>query len=169
MYIRAYTCIYIHLRAYAYIYMHIRTYTYIRCPQLGVSICTYSLEIHSLWFTYGSSQPNIRLPWSHIRAHMFNIRAYTYVYVCHTSCTYTIRSVPYVVRILHVFASIIENIRSHTADRMLIYTYAHTCILSGSLMGFAPFLCHFTNRHWVQIVWLCTSVDAGNIWWSWKW
>ena len=67
---------------------------------------------------------------------MFNIRAYTCVYACDTSCTYHIRSVPYVVRILHVFASIIENIRAHTADRMLIYTYAYTCIyvLSGSLM-----------------------------------
>ena len=29
MYIRAYTCIYIHLRAYTYWYMHIRTYTFI--------------------------------------------------------------------------------------------------------------------------------------------
>lgn len=68
---------------------------------------------------------------------MFYIRAYTFMYVCDTSCTYTIRSAPYVVRILHVFASIIENIRAYTADRMLIYTYAHTCIyvLSGSLMG----------------------------------
>ncbi len=50
------------------------------------------------------------------------------MYVCDTSCTYTIRSAPYVVRILHVFASIIENIRAHTADHMLIYTlrtYVH--------------------------------------------
>ena len=46
------------------------------------------------------------------------------------------RSMPNVVRILHVFASIIENISAYTADRMLIYTYAYTCIyvLSGSLM-----------------------------------
>ena len=44
---------------------------------------------------------------------MFYIRAYTFMYVCDTSCTYTIRSAPYVVRILHVFASIIENIRAH--------------------------------------------------------
>ncbi len=71
---------------------------------------------------------------------MFYIRAYTSMYVCDTSCTYTIRSAPYVVRILHVFASIIENIRAHTADRMLIFTYAHTCIyvLSGSLMKYCP-------------------------------
>ena len=68
---------------------------------------------------------------------MFYIRAYTFMYVFDTSCTYTIRSALYVVRILHVFASIIENIHAHTADRMLIYTYAHTCIyvLSGSLMA----------------------------------
>ncbi len=35
--------------------------------------------------------------------------------------------------------------------------------------GSAPFLCRRTNRHWVQIVWLCSRVDAGNIWRSWEW
>jgi len=35
--------------------------------------------------------------------------------------------------------------------------------------GFAPFLCLRTNRHRVQIVWLCSRVDAGNIWRSWEW
>ena len=40
MYIRAYTCIYIHLRAYTYIYLHIRTYTYIfKHHQIAVGRC----------------------------------------------------------------------------------------------------------------------------------
>ena len=40
MYIRAYTCIYIHLRAYTYIYMRIRTYTYIfKHHQIAVGRC----------------------------------------------------------------------------------------------------------------------------------
>ncbi len=34
---------------------------------------------------------------------------------------------------------------------------------------FAPFLCLRTNRHRIQIVWLCSRVDAGNIWRSWEW
>ncbi len=34
--------------------------------------------------------------------------------------------------------------------------------------GFAPFLCLHTNRHRIQSVWLCSRVDAGNIWRSWE-
>ncbi len=35
--------------------------------------------------------------------------------------------------------------------------------------GFAPFLCLSTNGHRVQTVWLCSRVDAGNIWRFWEW
>ena len=35
--------------------------------------------------------------------------------------------------------------------------------------GFTPFLCHITNRHRVQNVWMCTRVNAGNIRRPWTW
>lgn len=55
-------------------YVHIPSYTFSRCPQQGVSICTYSLEIHShtapVKPTYGS-----------LEVKYVHIRAYTSVYV----------------------------------------------------------------------------------------
>jgi hypothetical protein len=119
---------YVHIRAarictYNYKYVHIRSYTYSRCPQQGVSICTYSLEIHSHTAPVNPTYGSLEIKYVHIRSVYERIRTCTYVIR-----RVTIRSAPYVVRIMHVFASINVIIRSHTADRMLIYTYAYTCI-----------------------------------------
>ena len=128
------TCVYV-LHVYAriitntYIYVHIRT--------VGVpSRVSVSARIHWKYIHIRLRSTQHTAPLKSNTCIYVRIRAYTYVYVCDTSCTYTIRSETYVVRILHVFARIIQNIRSHTADRMFIYTYAHTCtyVLSRSLM-----------------------------------
>ena len=53
MFIRAYTCIYIHLRSYTYIYMHIRTYTYIfKHHQIAVGRCFGGEAADVFWQQY---------------------------------------------------------------------------------------------------------------------
>ena len=128
------TCVYV-LHVYARIITN--TYIYVHIRSVGVpSRVSVSARIHWKYIHIRLQSTQHTAPLKSNTCIYVRIRAYTYVYVCDTSCTYTIRSETYVVRILHVFARIIESIRSHTAVRMFIYTYAHTCIyvLSGSLM-----------------------------------
>ena len=113
------------------------TYIYVHTRTVGVpSRVSVSARIHWKYIHIRLRSTQHTAPLKSNTCIYVRIRAYTYVYVCDTSCTYPIRSETYVVRILHVFARIIKSIRSHTAVRMFIYTYAHTCIyvLSGSLM-----------------------------------
>ena len=123
-------CMYMHV--FIQKYVHIHAYTYLRCHQQGVRNTPYLHVFIGNTCTYGSSQANIRLLWSHIRAHACNICAYI--------CTYNIRHVSMlygVCRILHVYARIvIESIRAYKAHSICNYTCIYTCTygVSGSLM-----------------------------------
>ena len=50
-------------------YVHIRSNTFSRCPQQGVSICTYSLEIHSHTAPVNPTYGSFVVKYVHIRAY----------------------------------------------------------------------------------------------------
>ena len=74
-------CTYMHV--FLHKYVDIRSYTYSRCPQQGVSICTYSLEIHSHTAPVNPTYGYIEVIYVHICSMYVHIR----------SCTYLIRRV----------------------------------------------------------------------------